>query len=77
MHVYVWPKETTYWIPHRESDRIPSFVHSYVQYTQRDKNCQNILTNSTLGKCRNSLRSTTIFTIETNGEVLSRLEYHL
>ena len=43
MHLYVLPKEITYWIPHRESDCIPSFVHTYVQYTQRDKNFQTCL----------------------------------
>ena len=54
MHVHVLPKEITYRLPHRESDRIPSFVRTYVQYTQRDSTCQNTLTNSTIGKCHHS-----------------------
>ena len=77
MHVYVLPRKITYLLPHRESDRIPSFVQKYVQYTQRDMDCQNILTNTTIGKCRHSSRSITMFAIETNGELISRLEYHL
>ena len=54
MHVHVLPKEITYRLPHRESDRISSFVRTYVQYTQRDSTCQNTLTNSTIGKCHHS-----------------------
>ena len=50
MHVHVLPKEITYRLPHRESDRISSFVRTYVQYTQS----QNTLTNSTIGKCHHS-----------------------
>ena len=77
MHVHVLPKEITYRLPHRESDRI--FPLLFALMFNIHKEIRLVKTPSPIAPLVNVTirqRSLAICTVGTNGKLLSRLEYH-